>query len=376
MSLKINVSKETFLSSLGSLQNVAGKKGTMAVLANILIKTQKNNVELMGTDLEVGIKKILAAEIISPGSISLPAKKLFEIVRESGADTINIEEKEKNWVKIKSGTSTYNIAGIASEEYPAFPDYKEKDFFSINSEVFRELIEKTIFSVAQDRESNYTLTGMFFEKETRDKKTYLRMVSSDGHRLSIVEKEVDTEFENLNLEKNILIPKKGVIEIKKLCEGAENLQFSIEKKQIVLKNEDTLIIIRLMGGEFPDYKNIIDVIDKEKFLETERKVFLEALKRTNIFTEETFNAIQLDIKKDKMTLSSQNMDFGNATDELKIEYKGEDISLGFNCRYFIETLQAMRADKIRVYIATDQSPCLIRSEEDKGFLSVIMPMKI
>jgi len=377
MTLSINISKEDFLPALNFLQSITGKKGTMAILANVLIQTQENFIELVATDLEVGIKKNVAAEIISPGSLTLPAKILYEIVRESGSDSIKIEEKEKKWVRIKAGTSMYNLAGTASEEYPNFPECNEENLVSLPCEIIKQLIDKTIFSAAQERESNYTLTGILLEKETKEEeKNILRMVSSDGHRLSIMEKELDRESDNLIIEKNTLIPKKGVSEIKKVCEGQKNFSLGADKKQLVVKTKNSLLIVRLMNGEFPDYKSIVSVIEKENVIEIERSKFLESLKRTNLFTEDIFNAIQLSVEDNKLILSSQNMDFGNAKDEIVINYTGEPLDLGFNCRYFIDTLQVMRSDKIKAYVNSDQSPCLIEGDEDHGFISIIMPMKI
>jgi len=377
MTLSINLSKEDFLPALNSLQSITGKKGTMAILANVLIQTQENFIELIATDLEVGIKKKVAAEILSPGSLTLPAKVLYEIVRESGSDSIKIEEKDKNWARIKAGTSMYNLAGTASEEFPKFPEYNEENLVSLPCEIIKELIDKTIFSAAQERESNYTLTGILVEKEKKeDDKNILRMVSSDGHRLSIMEKELDKESYNISIEKNTLIPRKGVSEIKKVCEGQKNLSMGADKKQLVVKTNSSLMIVRLMNGEFPDYKSIINVIEKNNFIEIERSKFIESLKRTNLFTEDTFNAIELNVEKNKLVLSSQNMDFGNAKDEMAVNYSGDPLDLGFNCRYFIDTLQVMRSGTIKAYVNSDQSPCLIEGDDDQGFISIIMPMKI
>jgi len=377
MPLTFKVSKEDFLPALNSLQSITGKKGTMAVLANVLIQSQDNFIELVATDLEVGIKKIVAAEVLSPGSLTLPAKILFEIVRESGSDNIKIEEKDKNWARIKAGTSIYNLAGTSSEEFPDFPEYNEESLVLLPCELIKELIEKTIFSVAQERESNYTLTGILLEKETdEENKNFLRMVSSDGHRLSIMEKDLDKESEEIIIEKNTLIPRKGVSEIKKISDGQKNFAMGSDKKQLVVKTNNSLLIVRLMNGEFPDYRSIVNVIEKNNLIEIERIGFLESLKRTNLFTEDTFNAIQLSIEENRLILSSQNMDYGNAKDEMEIKYEGEPLDLGFNCRYFIDTLQVMRSDTVKAYVNSDQSPCLIEGEDDPGFISIIMPMKI
>ena len=377
MTMSINLSKEDFLPALNSLQSITGKKGTMAILANILIQTQENFIELISTDLEVAIKKNVAAEILNPGSLTLPAKILYEIVRESGSENIKIEEKDKNWARIKAGSSMYNLAGTSSEEYPKFPEYNEESLISLPCEIIRELIDKTIFSAAQERESNYTLTGILLEKEkTEEGTSFLKMVSSDGHRLSIMEKELAKESENIVIEKNTLIPRKGVSEIKKVCEGQKNFSLGADKKQLVIQTKNSLMIVRLMNGEFPDYKSIVNVIEKDNVIEIDRSKFLESLKRTNLFSEDTFNAIQLTVEDQKLILSSQNMDFGNAKDEMSINYTGDPLDLGFNCRYFIDTLQVMRSDTIKAYVNSDQSPCLIEGDNDQGFISIIMPMKI
>lgn len=376
MSLTIHLEKKELLPALSFLQNITGKKGTMAILANVLIKTQDNHIELLATDLEVGIKKMVPAEIIVPGSITLPAKLLFEIVRESGSDSIKIEERDNNWVTIKAGSSIYNLAGTSSEEYPDFPGYKEDALVPVPTDIIKELIEKTIFSVAQERESNFTLTGILFEKEEREGKKIVRMVSSDGHRLSIMEKEVDDTVYGINIEKNTIIPRKGVLEIKKISEGNKVITIGNDNKQIVIKNENTLVIIRLLNGEFPDYKNILKVIDKSNLIEIDRLTFLESLKRTNLFTEDTFNSIQLDINENKIILTSQNMDYGNAKDEIEINYSGKHLELGFNCKYFLDTLLVMKSETIKAHISSEQSPCLIEGNDDKGFTSIIMPMKI
>jgi DNA polymerase-3 subunit beta len=191
-----------------------------------------------------------------------------------------------------------------------------------------------------------------------------------------MEKDLDKESDNIIIEKNTLIPRKGVSEIKKVCEGQKIFSMGADKKQLIVKTKNSLMIVRLMNGEFPDYTSIVNVIEKNNVIEIDRSNFLESLKRTNLFTEDTFNAIQLSVDDNKLILSSQNMDFGNAKDEMAINYSGEPLDLGFNCRYFIDTLQVMRSGTIKAYVNSDQSPCLIEGEDDQGFVSIIMPMKI
>jgi len=188
MSLVLNIARDDFLSGLVSVQNITSKKGTMAILSNVLIQSENDAVILTATDLEIGIKKKLPAEILSSGSITLPARKLFEIVRESNSDQIHMEILENSWAKINDDSSNYRLAGMDSEEFPSFPEYQEEMLVPVPGEILHDLINKTIFSVAQDSESQFTLTAILVEKEKKDGKNFLNFVSSDGHRLSLMDK--------------------------------------------------------------------------------------------------------------------------------------------------------------------------------------------
>jgi DNA polymerase-3 subunit beta len=376
MALNCTVSKNDLLEGLNSLQNVTNKKGTLAILSNVLITTATDGLSLTGTDLEVGLRLFVPAEIHDEGSLTLPAKKFFEIVRESGSESISIQETDNSWVIIKAGLSTYNLAGLASDEFPEFPEYKEDTFISFESYIFLELIEKVIYSIANEQENIYSLTCVLFEKEKIEGSYTLRMVSSDGHRLSIMQKEVAVDLDQFHLNDVTLIPKKGIQEWKKFCEGRDTVEVSFEAKQVVLRDGQAVMVIRLKHGEFPQYSAIIDAISLTNCLKINRIPFLESLKRINLFTEDIFHTIQLKIEQNKMILSSQNADLGNAKDEQNISYSGEPLILGFNCRYFIETLQVMECETVEAYINSNSSPCLMKSEEDQGFISIIMPMQL
>lgn len=376
MPLNCIVNKDDFLEGLNRLQNITNKKGTLAILSNVLIKTTNEGLILTGTDLEVGLRIFVPSEVHGEGSLTLPSKKIFEIVRESGSDSITVEETENSWVIIKAGLSTYNLAGIASDEFPEFPEFEDDSFISFESFIFLELIEKIIYSIANEQENIYSLTSVLFEKEKIDDVYYLKMVSSDGHRLSIMTKDVAADLDLMHLNDVTLIPKKGIQEWKKFCEGRDTVEVSFEPKQVVLRDDQAVMVIRLKHGEFPQYSAIIDAVQLTKSLKINRIPFLESLKRINLFTEDIFHTIQLKIDDNKMILSSQNADIGNAKDELTISYEGEPLTLGFNCRYFIETLQVMECETVEAYINSNSSPCLMKSEDDTGFISIIMPMQL
>ncbi|BCO10700.1 DNA polymerase III subunit beta [Desulfolithobacter dissulfuricans] len=377
MAFHFNISRTDLLRAIGAQQNITSKKGTLAILSNVLLKVEQNRIIFTGTDLEIGLKQTVPAEVFEEGVLTLPAKKLFEITRESASDTLSFVEKENNWVEISAGPARYKLAGMVSDEFPAFPEFNEETLVDMEGDVLGDLIDKTIFSIAHDKENMYSLTAGLLEKEEVDGKKYLKIISSDGHRLTIMSKEVDgATFDGLTLNPVTLIPRKGVQEMRKFCEENPTFKMGIEEKQAVLKSDESLLIVRLMEGEFPDYRGILNVISRDNIININRVRFLESLKRINLFTEDMFHAIKMEIQDNNLVLTSQNADFGSAKDEFEVGYAGDPLFLGFNCRYFIDTLQVMEGDIIQAAISSDESPCLITSPDDEGFLSIIMPMKL
>jgi len=364
------------LANVSALQSVTGKKGTIAILANILFEAMGDHLSLTATDLEVGIKTTVKAEIRSEGSITLPARKLFEILRETKDSSISIEVTENNWAEITTQSGHYRLAGSDSEEFPSFPKFDEEAMAALPAEALKDCIEKTAYSIAQDGESQFNLTAALVEKEVRDGKNHIRFVSSDGHRLSMMEREIDTDISAMVFHKTTLIPRKGVMEMAKFCERSDFVELGFDEKQAVLRSDDALMIIRLMNGDFPDYRNIFSAIERSSYIEIEREPFMAAMKRINLFTEDLFSAVRFHFSGDTLTLASQNMDIGSGEEVLPVVHGGEDMTLGFNGKYFIETLQVMNSEKIKAFINSDESPCLITGDEDEGFVSVIMPMKI
>lgn len=375
MPFHFNIAREDLLRAINAQQQITNKKGTLAILANVLMEVENNEIVFTATDLEISLRQTVPAEVFEVGSLTIPSKKLFELARESGSPTLNFKEGEKNWINITAGSSTYKLAGMATEEFPQFEQYNEEDLTEVQGEVFCDLIDKTIFSVATEKENMYNLNAALFQQLIENDKTVFRMVTSDGHRLSIMRRE--TEGAPLpNFDKFILIPRRGIQQIRKFGEEKDTFQFGVEKKKVVLKSDNAILVIRLMEGEFPDFENILNFIPKESNIFINKILFLESLKRINLFTEDMFHAIKFELGDNQLVLTSEHADFGSARDEIAIEYSGEKLSMGFNCRYFMEALQVMEGENIQACISSNESPCLITSEEDEGFLGIIMPMKL
>lgn len=376
MAFQFNIHRDDLLRAISAQQNITNKKGTLAILSNVLLEVEPERIIITGTDLEIGLKQSVPAEVMATGILTLPAKKLFEITRESGSPQLSFQELDNQWVEITAGPSVYRLAGMVADEFPQFPSYNEETMISMPSSIMVDLVDKTIFSIAQDKENMFTLTAAMLQKVKSEDKVILKLVTSDGHRLTIMNKEVDASLDALALDSTTLIPRRGVQEIRKFCENRDTFAIGIEEKQAVLKSEDSLLIIRLMEGDFPDFQGLLNILSKDNSIFIDRSRFLESLKRISLFTEDLFHAIKMDVSENTIVLTSQNADYGSAKDEFTVQYTGEPLSLGFNCRYFIETLQVMEGKTITASINNQESPCMITSDDDEGFLSVIMPMKL
>ncbi|MCW5203189.1 DNA polymerase III subunit beta [Desulfobulbus sp. US2] len=375
MPFHFNIAREDLLRAINAQQQITNKKGTLAILANVLMEVENNEIVFTATDLEISLRQTVPAEVFEAGSLTIPSKKLFELARESGSPTLNFKEGEKNWINITAGSSTYKLAGMATEEFPQFEQYNEEDLVEAEGEVICDLIDKTIFSIATEKENMYNLNAALFQQLIENDKTVFRMVTSDGHRLSIMRRETGgTPL--ANFDKFILIPRRGIQQIRKFGEEQDTFQLGVEKKKVVLKSDNSILVIRLMEGEFPDFENILNFIPKESNIFINKILFLESLKRINLFTEDMFHAIKFELGDNQLVLTSEHADFGSARDEIAIEYSGEKLSMGFNCRYFMEALQVMEGENIQACISSNESPCLITSEDDEGFLGIIMPMKL
>lgn len=372
----INISRHELLVNISNIQNVTSKKTSIAILSNFLIEALNDYVLITATDLEVCVKIKINADVVKSGSITIPSRKFFEMVREITDEFIHIEVLENKWITISTNYGNYKLSGIDSDEYPSIPNFDSSLIASISSHIISEAIDKTLFSIAQENDNQFNLMGVLFEKETRNGKDYVRFVSSDGHRLSFFEKELDTNVDNLEVNKNTLIPKKGLLEVKKLCDCTDFIEVGIEENQAIFKSDNICIFIRLLNGEFPNYRNMMKSINKSYSIEIDRNIFISSMKRINIFTEDLYNSVNFDFSENLLVLSSQNVDIGSAKEKITINYSGDNMVLGFNGKYFIEPLQVMISDKINAYINNEISPCLIEGNDDPGFMSIIMPMKI
>ena len=372
--MEFRISKETFLKALQKVQGIVERRNTMPILSNVMIEASSGQIHITATDLEVGMQSSYPTEVISEGKITVAAKKIYEIIKELSDEKITFVTKENDWVEIRSGKALFNIVGLASEEFPYFPKVSDDSFVKLDNATLREMIEKISYAICHD-ETKYNLNGVFVKAVEEQGKDILRMVATDGHRLSIVERGFSGTVCR-ELAKGAIFPKKGIFELKKLAEEEDGELFlGFMDNNAVIKRENTIIVMRLVDGEFPDYTKVVPQ-NNTRILCMSRELLLHSLKRMAILSSEKFKGIKFDMKPGCMEISSSNPELGEAREEVEINYEGEQFTSRFNARYLIDVLSVLSETEVELLFRDELSPAIMRPAADASFVSVIMPMRL
>lgn len=374
--MEIKINRDVLLRGVSRIQGILEKRSHMPILSTVLLITKEDKVEISATDLEIGFQNSYQAEIIKPGSITISGKKLLDIVRETTSKNIYILEKDNNWIYISDNKAHYNLSSLPADEFPILTEPEGIIMIEIDGKVLAEMINKTIYSITME-DTSFKLSGVFMEIINKNKEDYLRMVATDGHRLSLIDKKVP-KLQEIDIKQGVMIPKKGLIELNKLASENGNILFGVKHNNLVGKKEEALIVIRLLDTKFPDYKDVIlpKKEDKKNIIVINRNLLLESMRRMIIIGGDQYQGVKITTGADYLEMVSVNPDLGDVEEKIEIKYDGEPIEIGFNPKYFIDVLQTMDSDVICLDIKDQTSPCLITGEQDEGFLGLLMPMRV
>ncbi|MGH7929129.1 MAG: DNA polymerase III subunit beta [Candidatus Binatia bacterium] len=368
--MEIKAKRGDLLATLYWAQNIVERRNTMPILANALIDAQKGKIQLAATDLEVGVRGEVEGEIVKSGSLTVSAKKLYEIVREIPTEQVQLKRLENDWVEIKSGKSVFKIVGIDAREFPQFPAFDAKGQTNVPAGVLRGMIERTIFSVSTD-ETRYSLNGVFVEQSAGDT---VRMVSTDGHRLAFEEQALGA----LGLSKGVILPRKGLGELRKLLESGDEgvVAISFKENMALISRDKVELFMRLIDGDFPDYTKVIPK-GNPNLAKIDHGELLQSLRRVSILSSERYKGVKMEFSDDKISISANNPDLGEAVEEIDAEYNGAPISIGFNARYILDVLGVLGSDgEINIELKDELSPSVIRDSGSPGYIYVLMPMRL
>lgn len=363
-----NIQRETLLHPLSEIIGVVEKKQTLAILGNLLIKANGDIISITASDSEVEMIASCQGDVIEEGEVTVPARKFFDICRAlSDGVIINVIIDDGKCL-IKAGASKFSLATLSAAEYPLIENIETYDTLHLEITAVKKLLSQTAFCMAV-QDVRYFLNGLLFEID--DNK--VRCVAADGHRLSLSE----TNFNNDNhVNKQLLIPRKGVLELQKLIRDKEqDIQINVGKNHINFICESTSLTSKLIDGNFPDYQTVIP-LHMEKTLTTDKVTLKAALQRVAILSNEQYKGVKLNISNNLMKIVGHNPEQEQAEEVVEIVSDIDDIKTGFNVTYLIDAINAIEGDQIMFNFKDALSSCLIKHPEDNSCRLVVMPIRI
>lgn len=371
--MEISVDRERFLQILAHTQGVVDKRHSMAVLTNVLLEASDGRLSVTATDLEVRLLQSCEAEVKKAGRAATSARKLFEVVREAGSETVTLKQTENQWVEVSYGRSEFKLMGIDPEEHPGMTVSGESDGKTSRLELdageLAEIIRKTIFAVSSD-DTRSNLAGVYLEKG--QKKGEVRLVATDGHRLAVVDRKIKGQ----GPDKGVILPKKGLGELAKLLpEQSEKVSLTISGNTMTAELGTCTLSMQLVEGNFPDYQQVLPK-ETPKIITAQRDDLLQTVRRVSILSSERARGIKFSLSGGTLKIAASNPDLGEAHEDVGVEYEGEELEIGFNARYVLDVLGVMpEGGKVEIGLGDELSPGVIRGD-DEGYSYVVMPMRI
>lgn len=366
--MRFSLQREAFLKPLAQVVNVVERRQTLPVLANFLVQVKNGQLSLTGTDLEVEMVSRIAVEDAQDGETTIPARKLFDIVRAlpDGSRVTVTQNADK--IVIQAGRSRFTLATLPSLDFPSVDEVEATERVQITEAALKELIERTAFAMAQ-QDVRYYLNGLLFD--VRD--TLLRCVATDGHRLALCE----TTLENgTGGKRQIIVPRKGVTELQRLLEGGDRaIELEIGRSHIRMKRDDAMFTSKLIDGRFPDYEAVVP-IGADRLVTVDRESLKSALQRAAILSNEKYRGVRVEVSPGQLKISAHNPEQEEAQDEIEADTQVSDLAIGFNVNYLLDALSALRDEQVVIQLRDSNSSALVREASNEKSRHVVMPLRL
>ncbi|MBI4382569.1 MAG: DNA polymerase III subunit beta [Nitrospinae bacterium] len=369
--MEFRISRENFLTGVQKVQGIVETKGAMPILSHLLVSTDNEGIYIQATDLEIGIKGFYPANVITQGALALNARKLFDIVRELPEQEIHVSGEENNWITLRCGNSKFRLPGLPAEDFPALPEYSEEGIMEFRAPLLREMIRKTIFAISPD-ESRPALNGLLLEREENQ----ATLVGTDGHRLALIQRPLPASGAPGAEKLSLILPKKALAELLKMMENDEAVfSFSVKNNHLAFIQGKQVIVSRKIEGKFPNYRQVVPK-DHDLKIQLAKDDFSHALKRVSLLADEKSKMVRFEARQGALTLIADNSDYGAAREEIPVSFKGDEMFIGLNAKYLLDVLAAVDQEKITLNLKDQNHPCLITVDDDKDYLSIVMPMRL
>lgn len=373
--MKFSIPREKLSRMLYLASSIVERRNTMPIIANVKLKAESGSLAISATDLELGLLVSEEADVEEPGSITVGAKVIYEIVKELSDGNVSIRSSEGQRLEINAGHSRFKINGTSAEEFPSVPGVDAlTGVTSVEALKIIEMIDKTIYAISSD-ETKFNLGGIYVET-VEDMfpggAKSLRFVSTDGHRIAIIDRPAD----GLDLERGVIVPRKGINEIKKILEGNDgSVAVSITEGYFSLRSATVSLGVRLVDGRFPDYSKVIPT-EKTTSVKVDRAEFYSAVKRVSLLTTDKSKTLKFVVADSSLTVSSSSPEYGEATETIDIEKTGKDLAIGFSAKYLIDFMQSVsESEAIDISLSGEVGPALFSTVDDDFYRCVIMPMR-
>src|SRR5678809_717282 len=369
--MRFTISREKLQEGLAAVTASIPAKTTLPVLANIMVEATDKGIRLSGTDLDIAVTTEVAADVETPGAITIPAKKLSEIARELPPAPVRIAAAGEQRVTLDCGRSHFKILGLPRDEFPAFPNVSFKESWRIRSGDLQKLISHTSFAVSTE-ESRPILNGVLWELRA----DRIRMVATNGHRLTRM--DLPTTGASSPASGDLIIPPKALEQVRRLFPAEEELEIAQGDNHLGFRSPFTSVFTRLIEGPYPNYEQVIPR-DNDRIAISDKVVLVIALKRMSVIASDQTHRIRLSFNSGLLRFSVQTPDLGEAQDELPIRFTGDQIDIGFNANYLLEILRYIPTDEVRMTLKAPERAVTVEPEnwsDSASYLCLVMPLRL
>lgn len=376
--MKFKISKEHFSTGLRQVTNVVSSKPQMAVLNNVLIKAEGGSVMLTTTNLELGIRCSIKAEVEEAGEITLPVKKLAAIINSMPQQEVTVESADGQTARIRSGRSDFNrFNGLKAEDFPALPSFVDQHSYELPPQELALMLRSVSYAQSTD-ENRYILNSVFFSFSEGK----LSLVATDGRRLALISRDMKIDRED---EGSIILPAKTVTELEKLLSQGKMVKISFSDRQVAFDIEvgeesannglsgSIYLVSKIVEGSYPNYKQVIPK-EVEHRIKVERELMLETVQRVALMTNDKQNSVKLKIADNCLEISGESAELGEAKEPIEVEYSGPEVRIGFNPEFLLSPLRNLTKDEVFFEFKDEMSPGVFKTLDN--FLCVVMPLRI
>ena len=365
--MKLTATREEFLAPLQSVIGVVERRQTMPVLANVLLSARDNRLSITGTDLEVELVATKQVSVQQAGDVTIPGRKLLDIFKSLPEKTSVTLSTEGERVSIRGGRSRFTLSTLPATDFPVIEEINAQQTLTLEQGEFRRLIDKTHFSMAQ-QDVRYYLNGLLLETDGKS----LRAVATDGHRLAICEMALK---DGKTGQQQVIVPRKGVLELQRILGTEGSIELAIGTNHVRAQIGEIRFTSKLIDGRFPEYGRVIPANPSKK-VEADREALRAALQRTAILSNEKYRGIRLTARPDLLVIQAHNPEQEEAEDQVEVDYKGDEVEIGFNVNYLLDALGAIETEKVEIGLTDANSSCLIHAPGTVHTRYVVMPMRL